>query len=709
MPSRRPTLVTLTLKCSVLAACLLSNAGLLAAEDASDPFIWLADVHGARAMEWVNAENAKTTAVLDRDPLFQTLFGEAKAIAETKDRIPTPQIIEGRVYNFWQDESHPHGIWRRVSLQDYQSPAPPWVTVLDLDALSMAEHANWFWKGAICDEPAEKRCMLALSDGGEDAVTFREFDLGSGSFRAGGFVLPRGKQELAWEDPDTLLVAREWSPGELTRSGYPFVVKRIKRGQALQAAVEVFRGSPDDVAVSPDRLDDGAGHHALIISRRVTFFQTQLHLLAADRVVKLEAPLNADLIGMVDGRLIDSIHEDWHLGNSHSLPQGSLVAFDLAAARADPGHLHPRAIYSPGPREAFDAAIATRGYLLVTSLDNVNGRAFTYEPERGNRWSRRALPLPDKRAINIVDADLHSDHAFVSVTGFLTPSQMLLLDLASGSAVTAKALPPQFDASHDVVEQFAATSKDGTRVPYFVVHPIGMKMDGSTPTILNAYGGFLVADTPVYSADLGKLWLERGGAFALANIRGGGEFGPAWHEAGLKTHRQRIYDDFAAVGQDLVTRGFTRPARLGIVGGSNGGLLMGVEFTQHPEMWGAVDIQVPLLDMLRFERIAAGSSWVGEYGSVANPEERAFLAAISPYANLRPGVRYPQPLIWTTTKDDRVGPQHARKFAAKLAAMGVPYLYYEVTEGGHASSATPLEHAQMAAREYTYFIRRLGL
>jgi prolyl oligopeptidase len=705
----RPAIVNLAIGCLSLAVYLLGAAYLFATatQDATDPFLWLEDVHGARAMEWVEAQNAKTTAVLESDPRFKTLFSEAKALAETKDRIPTPQIIDGNVYNFWQDQQHAHGIWRRVTLQDYQSPAPAWVTVLDLDALSKAENANWFWKGAICEEPAEKRCMLALSDGGEDALTLREFDLSGAAFVAGGFNLPRGKQELAWEGPDTLLVAREWAAGELTRSGYPFVVKRIERGQPLEAAAEVFRGAPNDVGVSPERFDDGAGHHAVIIARRVSFFQTELHLIAADRVLQLGAPSNADLIGMVDGRLVDSIHEDWRLGKGRSLPQGSLVAFDLAAAAADPAHLHPTSIYSPGPREAVDSAIVTHGYLLVTILDNVNGRAFSYKPEAGHRWSRRPLQLPDKAAINIVDADLRSDHAFVSVTGFLNPSQMELLDLASGSAITAKALPPQFDASHDVVEQYAATSQDGTRVPYFVVHPIGMPMDGSTPTILNAYGGFLVANTPFYSADMGKLWLERGGAFVLANIRGGGEFGPAWHEAGLKTHRQRIYDDFAAVGKDLVAKGFTSPQHLGIMGGSNGGLLMGVEFTQHPEMWGAVDIQVPLLDMLRFEQIAAGSSWVGEYGSVANPRERAFLASISPYNNLHNGTRYPEPLIWTTTKDDRVGPQHARKFAAKLAAMGVPYLYFEVIEGGHASSATPVEHAQMAAREYTYFLRSL--
>jgi len=703
----RPIIVALSAAFAAAAFGAASLSVAAPATDVADPFMWLEDVNGARAMEWVKSENAKTSGVLESDPRYRTLFLEAKAIAESKDRIPTPQLIDGNVYNFWQDEQHAHGVWRRVSLQEYQSPSPTWVTVLDLDELSKTENANWFWKGATCDEPAEKLCMLALSDGGEDAQTMREFDVEKGAFVAGGFSLPRGKQDAVWQDPDTLLVAREWTPGELTHSGYPFVIKRIKRGQSLESANEVFRGTVDDVGVSANRFDDGAGHHALIISRRLTFFEVELRLIGPHGIVQLKAPLNADLIGMVDGRLIDSIHEDWRLDKVKTLPQGSLVAFDLTAAMADPGDLHPTLIYSPGPREAFDSAIATRGYLLVTSLDNVNGRAFVYKPEAGHRWSRRPLPVQDGTAVNVVDAELRSDHVFVSETGFLTPSRMILLDLASGTAVTAKSLPPKFDASRDVVEQFAATSADGTRVPYFIVHPIGMPMNGTTPTILNAYGGFLVASTPFYSADLGKLWLERGGAFVLANIRGGGEFGPAWHEAGLKTHRQRIYDDFAAVGRDLVTKGFTTPEHLGIMGGSNGGLLMGVEFTQHPEMWNAVDIQVPLLDMLRFEQIAAGSSWVGEYGSVANPPEKAFLASISPYNNLHPGTHYPEPLIWTTTKDDRVGPQHARKFAAKLAAMGVPYLYFEVIEGGHSSSATPIEHAQMAAREYTYFLRRL--
>jgi len=350
----------------------------------------------------------------------------------------------------------------------------------------------------------------------------------------------------------------------------------------------------------------------------------------------------------------------------------------------------------------------TSGHLLVTALDNVKGRAYAYAPMPGGKWSRRQLELPDNAAIEIVATDRHSDLAFLNVTGFLTPSSLWLADLKSGALAIVKTLPAKFDASHHVVEQSEATSRDGTRIPYFLVRPVDMKADGSTPTILYAYGGFLDAETPRYSPEIGKLWLEPGGAFVLANIRGGGEFGPAWHEAGLKTHRQRIYDDFFAVAQDLIAKRTTSPAHLGIMGGSNGGLLMGVELVQHPELWGAVDIQVPLLDMLRYEQIAAGSSWVGEYGSVSDPAEKAFLASISPYENLKPGVRYPEPLIWTTTKDDRVGPQHARKFAAKLAAMDVPYLFYEVIEGGHGAGATLAERAAMRAREFTYFARKLS-
>ena len=370
-------------------------------------------------------------------------------------------------------------------------------------------------------------------------------------------------------------------------------------------------------------------------------------------------------------------------------------------------HLKPALVFAPTATEFFQSMATTRNRLLLTTLENVQGRAYAYALTANGTWTRKKLPVADNLSVSLISANDSDDRFFLSTTGFLTPSSLLLGDAATGTLKEAKSLPPQFDASPFAVEQLSATSKDGTKVPYFVVHRKDMRSDGNNPTLLYAYGGFQVSTTPSYSATIGKLWLERGGVYVLANIRGGGEFGPAWHEAGLKTHRQRIYDDFAAVGQDLVTRRITSPRRLGILGGSNGGLLMGVEMTQHPEMWNAIIIEIPLLDMLRFEQIAAGASWVGEYGSVSNPTERDFLATISPYHQLKPNVKYPEPLILTTTKDDRVGPQHARKFAARLEEIKKPFFFQEITEGGHGTGADPKEEAETYAFQYTYLTRKL--
>jgi prolyl oligopeptidase len=682
-------------------------ASAAAAETSSDPYIWLEEVDSSRAMDWVRKENAKSTAVLEKDSRYASLYQDALAIAEDKDRIPFPVSMDGAIYNFWQDSDHVRGIWRRTTLQSYRTATPDWKTVLDLDALSAAEKANWFNQGANCEEPDEHRCMVSLSDGGEDATTDREFDVPGMKFVTNGFVLPHGKQGAAWEDDNTLLVAREWTPGELTASGYPFVVKRLQRGQPLSAAHEVFRGTKDDVSVGPSVLLDSSGHHVSLIVRGVTFFESEHYLLNGDRTVKLAFPKKVQLQGLLDGRLIMSLAEDWNTADA-KFAQGSLVSLDVAALSRDPEHPKPILVYAPGPRQSFDSASVTRSALIVTTYDNVRSRAFVYRPEPGGTWHSTQLPFPENETIGIVDTSIHDDNAFLGVTGFLQPSSLWLLNAKGATQpVQVKALPAKFDASRDVVEQFQAKSSDGTEIPYFVVHPKSLKLDGSNPTILTAYGGFQVSNTPRYSATVGKLWLERGGVYVLANIRGGGEFGPAWHEAGLKTRRQIIYDDFTAVARDLIARKITSPRRLGIEGGSNGGLLMGVEYTQHPELWNAVDIQVPLLDMLRFEKIAAGSSWVGEYGSVSNPEEAAFLAKISPYNNIHKGTSYPEAFIWTTTKDDRVGPQHARKFAARLSEYGIPYLYYEVIEGGHGSGANLMERAHTSALETTYFIRKL--
>jgi prolyl oligopeptidase len=705
----RTVLCAIACGISTLAAWSASADAPASATAAEDPYIWLEQVDSTRAMDWVRAENAKTAAVLEQDSRYPGLYKDALTIAQAQDRIPQPSIVGGQIYNFWQDADHAHGLWRRTTLKEYHQPNTAWTSVLDLDALSATEKGNWFWSGARCAEPAERLCMIALSDGGEDAVSQREFDLRTGRFVARGFDLPKGKQTAVWENENSLLVSREWSPGELTTSGYAYIVKRLPRGQPLAAAKEIFRGSKTDVEVDPFAFNDGEGHQALIIQRGVTFFESEYRLLTPTGLRQLALPRKADLTALIAGRLIIELRQDWKTADGALLPQGALVAIDLSNALATPEHLRPTLVYAPTARTAIAEVSPTRNHLLVTELDNVKGRAFVYTPEKSAGWSHRLLTLPDNASVEIVDTDLHSDQAFLSVTGFLMPSTLWFGDLGGGELAVVKTLPAKFDATGLKIEQLETVSKDGTRVPYFVVHRADIKLDGSTPTIMTAYGGFQISETPYYSATNGKLWLQRGGAFVLANIRGGGEFGPAWHEAGLKTQRQRIYDDFAAVAQDLIAKGYTSPARLGIRGGSNGGLLMGVEFNQHPELWGAVDIEVPLLDMMRYEQIAAGSSWVGEYGSVSVPEERAFLASISPYQNLKAGVHYPMPLVWSTTKDDRVGPQHARKFAARLSSMGIPYLFYEVIEGGHGAGATLEEKSAMTAREFTYFSRQLSL
>jgi prolyl oligopeptidase len=687
---------------------MLSAGGMRAraqSANASDPFQWLEDQYGARSMTWVRQQNARTLPILEGDAHYAAFHAAALKIAQANGRIPYPSTIGGDLYNFWQDDQHTHGIWRRTTAASYATSAPQWTTVLDMDALSATEHAHWVWEGADCNWPAEERCLIQLSDGGEDARTVREFDLRTRAFVSGGFTLPRGKQDVAWENDDTLLVSRAWTAGDLTSSGYPYIIKRLKRGAPLSSASEVFRGKTTDVSDSPVTIYDGTGDRASLIVRGVTFFTSEHYLVTPSGVAQLAVPAKVDLDGLLAGQLIFSLNQNWDVDGKH-FPQGALVAIDLAAAKADPAHLKPTLIYAPGPRESIDGVSATHSHLLVTIYQNVRGRAFVFTPGT-HGWTSRRLDLPDNSSINLVDSDLHNDNAFVSITSFLTPTTLWAVNTTSGVASVQKSLPAQFNAANDVVEQHQAISKDGTMIPYFIVHPKNMQYNGMNPTVLYAYGGFQVSLTPTYSGILGKLWLERGGVYVLANIRGGGEFGPAWHEAGLKTHRQRIYDDFYAVAQDLIARKVTSSRHLGIQGGSNGGLLMGVEFTEHPSEWHAVDIQVPLLDMLRFEKIDAGASWVGEYGSVSVPAERAFLATISPYQNLKAGVTYPEPFIWSTTKDDRVGPQHARKFAAKLASMHDPYLFYEVTEGGHGSGANLKESAHTSALEWTYFTMKL--
>ena len=656
-------------------------------------------------MAWVKAENERTAKVLEKDPHFAGLEAAALKVLESPERLPIPRLNGDDVYNTWKDAAHLRGILRRTTVADYLTAQPHWQTLLDYDALAKQDNQKWVAQGLNCLYPGNDLCLVGLSAGGEDAGTEREFSLKTGKFIENGFVLPRSKQGVAWVDKDTLLVARDWGAGTMTKSGYPFVVKIWKRGQPLDQAKEVYRGAEtDELSTDALTLHDGQGHQVTLLQRGVTFFEKTLSLLTPDGVKRIALPGKVDLGDLLDGRLIVTLNEDWA---PQKLVQGSVVALDLEAVKKDPLHLKPRVIFAPSATEFAESVSATKTRLLVTTLENVQGRLYSYTPGANGSWTRTKLSVPDNQTVSVITANWSDDRFFLRLTGFLTPSSLLLGDASTGTLKEAKTLPAQFDASRDVVEQLIAVSKDGTKVPYFIVRPKDMKFDGANPTLLTAYGGFQISSTPSYSAYIGKLWLEHGGVYVLANIRGGGEFGPAWHEAGLKTHRQRIYDDFAAVGQDLVTRRITSPRRLGIEGGSNGGLLMGVEMTQHPEMWNAIVIQVPLLDMLGFEHIAAGASWVGEYGSVSIPEQRAFLASISPYNQLKRDVNYPEPLIFTTTKDDRVGPVHARKFAAKMEEFGKPFYYDEIIEGGHSAGANLKEQARTFAEEFTYLTRKL--
>lgn len=685
-------------------ACSIPQGALGQSTPPADPWIWLEDKDGARAMEWVTAENAKSLPRLEGDPRYRTFNEQAYAIASATDRIPYPELTNGRVLNFWRDGDHPHGIWRWTTPSGFRSATPQWTTLLDIDALGRAEERKWVWSGAQCLPPEERLCLVFLSDGGEDAVTVREFDVRAGVFVPNGFVLPLSKQNVSWKDANTLLVARDWGAGTMTASGYPFVVKSLARGQSLDQATEVFRGAETDQAGSwAWVVRDGLGNQVPLASRGKTFFGYERFVLGEGGPVRLPVPERSHFVGMVKGQLLMRTSEDWQV-NGRTIPGGALLALDKGQLTGGP--LTPTVVFQPGPRQSVDAVATTKNHVILVMLDNVRGRVVTYAP-RGGQWIATPVSLPDNSSIGLVSTTHANDEAYVDVTGFLTPTTLWLLDAAAGKATKVRSLPARWDSARDTVQQFEATSSDGTKVPYFIVHRTGIPLDGSTPTIMTAYGGFELSMSPWYSSTTGKLWLEQGGSFVVANIRGGGEFGPAWHEAGRKTKRQVIYDDFAAVARDLMARGLTSPERLGIYGGSNGGLLMGVEMIQHPGLWRAVVIQVPLLDMVRYEHIQAGASWVDEYGSMSVPEEAAFLRSTSPYDNLQRGATYPEPFIWTTTKDDRVGPQHARKFAARMGEYGLPYLYYEDTAGGHSGDADIAQGARLQALQMTYFSQKL--
>ncbi len=684
------------------------------ADQFEDPYLWLEEVEGEAALDWVRGNNARTLDHLRADPRYDRFEAEALKIVTSDDRIPYGAVRRGEVFNFWQDDAHVRGIWRRTSLDSYRAEAPDWETVLDVDALAEAEDANWVFKGANCHYTGgdpRTSCLVSLSDGGKDAVVQREYDIAAGAFVPGGFETPEAKQGAVWASHDALLISTDWNGdgSTLTTSGYPYIVKRWIRGQALNEAQTVLLGEPDDVGVWPMAIEADDGRLFLGAVQANTFFTSTYWHFPQDGggPVKWPIPPKSNPSGVYQGQVLVSLQQDWTpQGQDETFRSGDLVAFDLEAF-LDTYQLPPvELVFRPGDRQAINGVSITQGGTLISINDNVAGKILRLA--RGDAgWRTEALGLPPSGRAGVVFADPKEPTVFLNYEGFLTPDTLFAHETATGGTASLKRAPAKFEADGLVVEQFEAASSDGTQVPYFVVRRADTELTGETPTLLYGYGGFQISLNPSYSPIIGKLWLEEGGAYVLANIRGGGEFGPAWHQAGLKTERQIVYDDFIAIAEDLIARGLTSPRRLGIMGGSNGGLLMGVMLNQRPDLWNAVVIQVPLLDMLRYHLLLAGASWVDEYGSPEVAEERAFLETISPYHNFDPAKPYPAPFFVTSTKDDRVHPGHARKLARLFEDAGLPFYYYENIDGGHSAAANQTERAKRTALEFTYLAERL--
>ena len=696
------------------AATAPASAGTAAADD---PYRWLEDVQGERALAWVRARNAESRKVLAQQPRFEAMRDGFRQILDSRDKIPYFVRRGDALYNFWRDADHPRGLWRRTSLAEFRQAQPAWETVLDLDALAKAEAENWVWAGATCLGPRHENCLIKLSRGGADASVVREFNSVSKRFVADGFKLPEAKTDIDWIDADTVYVGSDFGPGSLTDSGYPRLIKRWRRGQPLAEAAVVFEGQAQDVAASVS-VDRTPGYRRTLFSRATDFYNNQQFILAGDRLQKINIPSDASISFWRDRALLQ-LRSDWQLG-SQRWPAGSLLVGNAQAvlAAAD-GATMPRlqALFTPTPSRALSAYSSSASQVLVSVLDNVAGRLEAWRPEAANgseRWVKRDIPAPfpgTLHAAALHDPEQQPDalaEAFtLSYTDFLTPDSLLLGRTDSATLETLKTRPAFFDSQGMQVEQRFATSRDGTRVPYFIVWPKGAQADGKNPTLLYGYGGFEVSQQPWYSAGFGTAWFQQGGVLVVANIRGGGEYGPAWHQAATKAHKQNSFDDFAAVAEDLIASKVSSARHLGIQGGSNGGLLVAAVMLQRPELFAAVVCQVPLLDMRRYHQLLAGASWMAEYGDPDQPAEWAWIAKYSPYQNVKAGATLPKVLFTTSTRDDRVHPGHARKMAARMAEQGHAALYYENIEGGHAGAADNSQKADMMALEFAFLWQQL--
>ncbi len=672
-----------------------------------DPYIWLEEARSDEALAWVEAENERTLAVFEADPRFDKLKQDALAIFDSEDRIPYVSFRPDGLYNFWQDKENPKGLLRRTSLESYQSDEPEWEILLDVDALAAAEGKEWVYQGSTCLPPARNKCMIALSDGGKDATVLREFDTATGEFIEGGFELPESQGNIQWIDEDTLLVTRNFSEELMTESEYPYTSRIWTRGTSIDDAEEIFRGDKSDVWSGASLLRDNTGTvHAMTAFKAISFHESEYFVRNPETKewIKLEIPLKASPYGIVDGHLLYSTDVDWEV-DGQTFPADSLIAVDLEEWKANPNGAKKTLVWAPGERQTKRGGAITGNALFVTLLDNVVGKILQFNFVDGV-WTSEQVALPDNATLGIQTSSDETDQIMFTVTDFLNPTTLYYSD-GMGDPQVIKTSPSYFDKTGLEVDQHEATSADGTKIPYFIVKPEGMELDGSTATLMTGYGGFQVPRLPGYLSTTGKLWLENGGAYVLANLRGGGEFGPNWHQTAIRENKQRTWDDFIAVGEDLVAKGFTKPEHLGIVGGSQGGLLVGTAFTQRPELFGGAIVQIPLFDMLRYHLIGRGASWIGEYGDPRIPEQRAWIEGYSPYQKIVEGVDYPTPFLWASTADDRTHPAHARKGAARLKELGQPYYYFEDMTGGHSGGVDNEQRAKIQALQFVYLMQRL--
>ncbi len=703
MPKRlsvfRLCLLASSLALGLCCGAMTAHADNAAAASASDedPFLWLEAVEDEGALDWVRERNAVSLGELQSAPGYTELEARLRAIYDSKDRIPGITKIGDKFYNFWQDAEHPQGIWRRTSLESYRSENPEWEVVLDLDALNAAEGENWVWKGAAILEPTEDLAIVSISRGGADATEKREFDLTTKTFVEGGFVLPEAKSYVDWIDRDTVWVGSDFGRGTLTESGYPRQIKKWRRGTPLAEAELAFEIDPEELGLFASHVVT-RGHHYDLLTRAMSFYTNKAYLWRHGEWVEVAKPDDVT-IGLFADWITFQPREDWTLGGKTYLA-GSLLTAKLDAFMA--GGTELQVVFEPSARTSLDAFSATQNYLLLSVLDNVRSRPYAaHHGDAG--WTLTPLDAPEfgKVSLRGIDAEA-SDAYFMTVEDFLTPTTLYHAVVGEPGKTLLKTMPAFFDATGLTIEQREAVSADGTRVPYFQIGPEDLKLEGTNPTLLYGYGGFEVSMDPFYSGSVGAAWLEKGGVYVLANIRGGGEFGPRWHRAALKENRQRAFDDFAAVAEDLIARGVTSRAHLGTQGGSNGGLLMGVMLTQRPDLFSAVLCQVPLLDMKRYHLLLAGASWMGEYGDPDIPEQWAYISQYSPYQNVKDGVDYPRTFFVTSTRDDRVHPGHARKMMALMESHGHDVLYYENIEGGHGGAANNEQRARMNALGFQF-------